>query len=101
MPRTNPALMRDGLNRAKVPVAPCVLVQLIVATPHDTSGDEVFYAAACCVAGCFDGAHRGLVCVLLWGCSVWCVAVDGSEVDDKLCQDVTGVVFRHLNLNLC
>ena len=52
--------MRDRLNRAKVPVAPGVLVQLIVATPHDAPRDEVFYAAACCVASRFDGAHRGL-----------------------------------------
>lgn len=69
---TNSALMRDRLNRAKVPVAPGVLVQLIVATPHDAPRNEVFYAAACCVASRFDGAHRGLIRDLLRSCTVAC-----------------------------
>jgi hypothetical protein len=43
--------------------------------------------------------ESNLGCVV--DCIVWRVAVDGSEVDDKLCRNVTGVVFRHPNLNLC
>jgi hypothetical protein len=80
--------MRDRLNRAKVPVAPGVHAQLIVAAAYDTPRDEVFYAAACCVASGFDGAHCGLVRDLLRSCTVWRVAVapDKSEFDGKLCR---------------
>ena len=62
MPCTNSAFMRDRLDRAKVSVAPGVLVHLIVAAAHDTSRDEVFHAAACCVASRLDGAHREILC---------------------------------------
>ena len=61
-PCTSPAFMRDRINRAKVSVAPGVLVHLIVAAAHDTSRDEVFHAAACCVASRLDGAHREILC---------------------------------------
>jgi hypothetical protein len=37
---------------------------------------------------------------LLWNCTVWRVAVDGSEVDDKLCRNATGVVLRHPTSNV-
>ena len=81
-------------------VAPGVLVQLIVATPHDAPRDEVFYAAACCVASRFDGAHRGLIRDLLRSCTVWRVALEGSELGGELCRDATGVVFRHPTVNV-
>jgi hypothetical protein len=83
-----------------VSVAPCVLVQLIVATPHDAPRDEVFYAAAYCVASRFDGAHRGLVRALLRCCAVWRVVLDESEFQGELCRNATGVVFRQPTLDV-